>query len=109
MPVSPSALAAFNWQPQPAADLWLRAQIADFLNKLAPAARFAEQLRVQTGTRFMDWVDHLILPPGAASGEELRTLGFQEQHRVFRHSGGLFPAVILSNGGPARIAIKVES
>ncbi len=107
MPASP--LDDFQWQPQPAAAAWLRACIAAFLDKLPEAAHLAERLQGETGTRFADWIDHIVLPPLVASSGTLAGLGFEFTGGVFRHPGGLFPALMLSDDGTLRVAIRVES
>lgn len=99
----------FQWQPQPAAGAWLESQIATFLQRLPAAAQFAARLHNETGTRFGDWIDHLVLPATAVSRDELRELGFTHERSVYRHRGAIFPAVILAEGGTMRVALKVES
>ncbi len=104
-----STLNAFHWQPQPAAAAWLEKQVANFLTLLPEAAQFADKLRGETGTRFIDWIDHLVLPAAIVKREELRASGYAPDHRVYRHPGAILPPVILAEGGSARVALKVES
>lgn len=106
---SPSTLDAFQWQPQPAAAAWLNQQLAKFLILLPEGADFADKLRTETGTRLEDWIDHLVLPAATINREELRAVGFVPDHRIYRHPGAFLPPVILAEGGPTRIAVKVES
>ena len=104
-----STLNAFDWQPQPEAAAWLNQQVENFLLLLPIAAQFSARLQRETGTRFFDWLDHLVLPATILNQEELRALGYVPQQRVFRHQGAIFPAIVLADGGPLRIALKVES
>ncbi len=54
----------FDWQPQPeaAALTW---RLLDECSARCPAAlEFARRLLDETGTRMLDWVDHVALPAG---------------------------------------------
>lgn len=103
-----STLDAFHWQTQPEAAAWLDRQIANFLTLLPQSKHFSEQLRLETGTRMIDWVDHLVLPAATIRREELRAIGYVPEQRVYRHPGAMFPPVVVAEGGPVRAAIKVE-
>lgn len=103
------AFNSFDWQPEPQAARWIKNQIAHFFQLLPEAAHFAERLRAETGTRLSDWIDHIVLPAALHHREELRTIGYAPQQRVYRHPGGLFPAIIVAEGGTMRVSLKVES
>ncbi len=79
----------------------------------------------ETGTRFKDWVDHLVIRGGATTVDRLASLGFERQAAnyavnapVFAHPGGIFPRVAIMPAPPGQngsetvavseIAIKVE-
>ncbi|MFM7057727.1 MAG: hypothetical protein ACKO2P_12480 [Planctomycetota bacterium] len=55
--------AAFHqslvWQPQPAAAAWIARQTSRFLERQPVAAEFSRLLLQRTGTRLIDWIDHL--------------------------------------------------
>ena len=84
------------------------------------AARLAERMRDETSTRFVDWVDHLVVadPPGLA--RRLHALGYARQAEpyavgapVYAHPGGVFPRIAVADRATAprcrEVAIKVES
>src|SRR5262249_10216393 len=78
----------------------------------------AERMKTETSTRFVDWLDHLVVSDEAAPVEELRRLGFARQpiHHgvgaaVYAHEGAVFPRLVVASGSGPRIpqvAIKVE-
>jgi hypothetical protein len=82
--------------------------------------RFAHLLREQTGTRLVDWVDHLaVAGTGAAKApgrlaDELAELGFtagpadELSANVWRHPRGMFPPVLVGTRR-AGLAIRVDS
>ncbi len=71
----------------------------------------------QTGTRLVDWVDHLVVPPGDSFASEASKAGYKIDRGletvVWRQSDGMFPPIVLAdrrlhgdlNSG---VAIKVE-
>ena len=76
-------------------------------------ARLATELREHTGTRLVDWVDHLALCDTDSLGliGELADVGYhaeqQDDHTVWRHTLGMFPPIIV-NCGRTGIAIRCE-
>ncbi|MEX0612083.1 MAG: hypothetical protein WD229_08170, partial [Pirellulales bacterium] len=108
-----TASEQFTWEVQPAAARWV-ARVIDSLAARNPAiARLGRILRERTGTRLVDWVDHLALDDadGDILGRELLEIGYVEQpvggRSVWRNRLGMFPPVI-TDGQPARLAIRCD-
>jgi hypothetical protein len=84
-----------------------------FLNDNTFAARLADRMRDETGTRLIDWVDHLAMPDTAELTRELTTAGFERTEigtaAVWRHPRGLFPSLVLHGGARRGLALLVES
>ncbi len=78
-----------------------------------PAARLANRLLDETGTRLLDWVDHLGLKHSPANERKLGELGFEPaapgNQDVWHHPEGLFPPVHLYYQAERGLAIRVES
>lgn len=102
-------------QPEPAAVIDKLIQLAsescDFLHTLS------ERLYRETGTRLVDWVDHLAFPPETMVGEEtlgeaLGRTGFESTDRngwkVQCNPRGMFPPIDLSSS-VRRVVLKAES
>ena len=113
-PVNP--LETFQWQPQPAAERFVRGIVDEFLARVPAAADMARRMKEQTGTRFFDWVDHIRLPDTPALRQSLSGAGYAPvlldpalAGRAFGHSAGMFPPIVLDSSVPQRLAIKVES
>jgi hypothetical protein len=58
---SATSLESFRWIPQPVAFSFIRAPAGDLLAACPDAAAFADRMRNETGTRFIDWIDHIRL------------------------------------------------
>ncbi|MBL8758638.1 MAG: hypothetical protein JNK35_09440 [Phycisphaerae bacterium] len=107
-------VARFHWEPQPEGQKIVGELVHDFLNACPMAAELCEKMKSHTGTRFVDWVDHIQTPKNEAIAGRLKAAGFThepmpgaEGHWV--HRGAMFPAIILVSGSTTRVAVKVES
>jgi hypothetical protein len=107
-------LESFQWRPQPEAQAFVRGIVSQFLSDNPIAAKYAQRMKDSTGTRFIDWIDHLRLPDTAETRQQLQEAGYRPQlldpelaDQTFGQDQGIFPTVVL---GPRRaVAIKVES
>ncbi|REJ69260.1 MAG: hypothetical protein DWQ31_05150 [Planctomycetota bacterium] len=113
---SGSSTDKFLWQPQTAAAGLVRREIASLAESSPALVKLASRLVNETGTRLIDWVDHLVLGRGADAAklaEELQAAGFashpREEPDVWRHLDGIFPAIVLTEASPRRLAIKVDA
>jgi hypothetical protein len=105
----------FSWQPQPAA--W--ALLLELVEQACRANPFIQTLRRQmyerTGTRLVDWLDHVCVSSASLSDAALADVGFEfcERRQAWCHAGGLFPPLVRPADGsefPAEgLAIKVDS
>ena len=97
--------AAYQWTTQPAA----AAAVADLASRVQAANPFAadlgRRLRAESGTRFLDWLDHLVVP--RAEEARLRAAGFVDDPAGLRHPGGRFPRIAWGDRPGA--ALQVES
>ena len=103
----------FDWTPQPAAAEFL-AELLDRFRRQCPAIVALERrLLAETGTRLVDWIDHLALPSAEAPAERLTDLGFEAfgsgPWTVWRQPRGLFPPVHAHHGIRPHLALRVES
>lgn len=96
---------AFAWSPQPGAEALIHGWVQAFVEALPPAQALARRMAGETGTRFLDWVDTIVLAGGdtgagaGAGAAALAAAGFvvdadDARPRVWRHPGGLFPRVV---------------
>ena len=115
-----AAPSKFDWQRFPGAEDRVNAWVAEALAGNAFASRLSERMKLETSTRFVDWVDHLALGDRPGLARDLAGLGFARQMladaagvAVYAHDGGMFPRLVVvpDDGGSAvrEIAIKVES
>jgi hypothetical protein len=117
---------AFEWRRWPETEAFIADRIATALEGNAFAARLAERMIHETGTRFHVWLDHIVIRGGPGLASQLATLGYARQPitysvgvPVYAHEGGMFPRLAVSSGDRSsngdtgiavpEIAIKVES
>jgi hypothetical protein len=104
----------FDWKIQPAAARWVTRAIDALAARNPVVQKLAYELREFTGTRLVDWVDHLALSDADSLAliGELADVGYHPSNNaeqtVWRHSLGMFPPVIV-NGGRTGLALRCES
>jgi hypothetical protein len=120
------APVVFEWKRWPETDALVDELIESALEGNSFAAGLADRLPGETGTRFKDWIDHLVVRGGPGMVHRLLSLGYERQPATyavgvpaFAHPGGIFPRIALLPGetnqngaaGSAvpEVAIKVES
>src|SRR3954463_10771658 len=92
----------FNWPLCYDAENFLLERISAFLEQNSFARILSERMRDETGTIFIDWVDHLVLP--ASDEATLREGGFtddplgENKHglKALWHPEAMLPRVLLS-------------
>ena len=116
-----NASATFDWKRWPETEAFLADRVRSALEHNPFAADLARRMAAETSTRITDWIDHLVLADRPGLVDELGRLGYARaadpygvNEPSFRHPGGQFPALAVSQGrggGPevVRLAIKVES
>jgi hypothetical protein len=111
-----NALEAFHWTPQPDAEQFVRGLVYDFLGHNPCAASLAERFRHETGTRFIDWIDSIIVPHSDALLSELADAGFQKDRdrqgeftHIWTNPHGMFPRIGMQDAPLTRVYLKVES
>ena len=94
----------FVWKIQPLAARWVTRAIDALAARNPVIEKLGYQLREFTGTRLVDWVDHLALSDDNSLGliSELADVGYtaaqQGDQTVWTHARGMFPPVIVSSG-----------
>ena len=117
--LAPPSPTEFDWKRFPEAEAFVDDRIASALAGNAFAADLARRMEAETSTRFVDWVDHLVLSDRPGLESRLEGLGFRRESvgydagaPVFGHDGGMFPrlAIVTGSGAEVReVAIQVES
>jgi hypothetical protein len=109
-------LTRFEWQRQAEASSLLHGWTASFLAAIPEAATLAERMLRETGTRFFDWIDTIVVEDSESARRDLRGAGFLPcgespglVDEILRHPGGLFPRVGLRAAKRPAVYLKVES
>ncbi len=120
-----AARVAFDWKRWPQTEALVDELIDTALAGNAFATELADRMSRETGTRFKDWVDHLVVANEDVLAHQLEETGFERQRTsyavgipLFAHPGGIFPRIVLASAqkqskGPRgreiiEVAIKVE-
>jgi hypothetical protein len=107
-----TALTAFRWETQPAAEQLYEELLRDLISRSLAAQQLAQRLAQETGTRLKDWIDALVYPETPALVERLQHAGFIRHlgdECCYRHPGGIFPSILLRGKNDYVLHIKVES
>jgi hypothetical protein len=109
--VSSNPLQDFQWSPQPAAENFVRAIVADFLSRNAFAADLAKRMTDESGTRFYDWVEAIMLPASAALEQRMRGVGYElaSDNTSWVNPNGMFPRLVPTITGKTAVHLKVGS
>src|SRR3954468_6041005 len=104
----------FVWKTQPAAARWVSRAIASLTARNPVIEKLSRNLHDFTGTRLVDWIDHLALSDEDSLGliGELADIGYAQHgsngESIWQHPLGMFPPVIV-NGGRTGIALRCDS
>ncbi|MBC7835906.1 MAG: hypothetical protein H7Y88_12525 [Phycisphaerales bacterium] len=115
MPTAPAnVFRQFHWEPQPRAQAFVSEMTALVTSRCPGAAVLANRMKNETGTRLIDWLDHIAVSKSDSVRNRLLEIGFEQRSQpgapeCFVHEGGMFPAVVLGEGNVTRLGVKVES
>lgn len=114
-----SSPATIYWQRWPETEAFVLDLVAQGLASNAFATKLAGRMASETGTRFADWVDHLVIAEGSDAAGRLADLGYARaigsdapDGLIHEHKGGMFPRIVVAKRAGrevAEVAIKVES
>lgn len=112
--MSISDLQKFHWEPQPRAAALVRELVEEFLRLCPGAAELSARMKHDTGTRFIDWVDHIQVQRSPELRKRLTDVGFTRKAMpgapdCYVHEGAIFPMIVLDADDVLRVAIKVDS
>src|SRR5580765_6426054 len=103
-------LEEFQWTPQPKAEALVRGLVAEFLGRNRFAADLAKRMKEETGTRFYDWVEAIVLPRSTTTEQKLRSVGYEKKtDDIWVNPNGMFPRVRMHDTPVAAVHLKVDS
>jgi hypothetical protein len=109
-----AALKSHTWTPQPEPARLVHRLLNERLEQIPFAANLSQRMLTETGTRMLDWIDHLGLAANEVSSAELSRVGYTQESSsdsdiVWAHSGGIFPRLRTLSGPTRQLALKVDS
>lgn len=107
-PTSEFDPADYHWTPQPATATFVKARIEQACNSCSWLAQFRQRLLTETGTRLVDWLDHIAVatPAGLAAAGFVTT-----DDRIYKQPNGIFPTFTIAQHLPddeCRLGLKVD-
>ena len=91
-----------EWLRYPEAELYLAKLLDECVTALPPMRSLAVDLLARTGSRLVDWLDHLVLADGDTPRGQLADLGFEPEvvpaepgDTVYYHPGAILPRIVL--------------
>lgn len=97
-------LSGSKWEPQPAGAAWIATQLELFRSQHPDVMPIEVLLRERTGTRIMDWIDHLHL----TSVDGIEAAGFvKAADGWYEHPGALLP--VIKQESRDRMMLRVDS
>lgn len=114
-------LTEFQWFQQPAAAGFVAELLQSLRQQFSIVDDFAQRLVRQSGTRLLDWVDHIALPSSETLVSRLSASGFVSVSddvaatygipgQTYRHPGAVLPAIRLNaTGQQSRLAVRADS
>lgn len=107
-------LTEHSWSPQPETAAVVKRLLDDILERSSFASNLSRRMLGETGTRILDWIDHLGLPRNDGVIADLQPVGYRKGSStdgsvVWTHAGGIFPRIRERDGGSRQLVIKVDS
>ncbi|MDE1804409.1 MAG: hypothetical protein KGH59_01335 [Candidatus Micrarchaeota archaeon] len=107
----------FDWELHPDLEKFVVGEVNSFLSKNAFAKQLSDRMLSETSTRFIDWVDHIIIPESRAGYDSLERIGLREEKsegapdgsRVFRHPRSYLFPILTCESDVTELSIKPES
>lgn len=115
-PTDDRAIQKFDWGLYPQTENLLVQHINIFLKNNSFAYKLSFQMEQETSTRFLDWIDHIILTENILSAKAIEEVGFQRVDRpgaptgmkVFMSPGAIFFPLLLSQENFTEVVLKPE-
>jgi hypothetical protein len=92
----------FEWLRYPETEAFVAERLSELLASMPRVRAFSGLLVRRTGSRLIDWIDHLVLADGAVPRGQLVDLGLEPEgvraelgDVVYHHPGAIFPRILL--------------
>ena len=107
----------FDWELHPDLDAFVNSKINYFLSKNPLAKHLSELMYQKTSTKFIDWIDHIVIPSRSIKPKELEQLGLcvrtsKDTHKntiIYEHKRSYLFPILVSTNNIYEIALKPES
>ncbi len=105
--------AAFQWQCHPDAESLVENFLAEACAQNSFIATLSKELKQQTSTRLLDWLDHLVLGNSNGLQQELQASGYitdtpAQASQIFYHPGAQLPRIVVQEAEQSLLGIAVS-
>jgi hypothetical protein len=113
----PGFIQGFDWGLYPEVEGFVEGEIGRFLTKHGLAKELSGRMADEASTRFIDWIDHMVLPEERVSAKKLERLGYSQVYTkempdgasLFKQTKTEFFPILISGRKTTEIALKPES
>ena len=104
----------FDWQRCPEVGRLLAKRVDQLVSEIPFASRLRQRMLDDTGTRLIDWVDHLCLPVSDPLSPRVKEMGYSRSvldadEEVWRHPRALVPAIRVREQATTDVCLNVGS
>ena len=104
----------FDWQCCPEVARLVAKRVEEAVSEVRFSSCLRQRMKDETGTRFIDWVDHICLPLNDPFAGRVEALGYVctehgLEQEVWRHPEAMVPAIRLREQATVDVWLKVES
>lgn len=106
----------FDWGLYPDLEKFVISRVNYFLSHNAFAKQLSDKMLSQSSTKFVDWIDHMVIPDSSVKAKELEKLGLEvidtqgdpDGATVYKHNKSYLFPILVSTGRKFEVAIKPE-
>jgi len=109
-------IQGFDWGLYPKVESLFKREVNNFLKNHSLAKTLANRMQDEASTRFLDWVDYMVIPDSRVKDNLLKKLEFDEVDskdlpdgtRLFKHIKTEFFPLLISKNKTTELALKSE-
>lgn len=98
----------YQWESQPKAEELILSFIEIALELNPTILELSKDLLRLTDTRFLDWIDHIVLPDGENLRHQLQSTGFTQRGPLFVHLNARLPRIKLVESALFNVGLGVS-
>jgi hypothetical protein len=105
----------YDWKLYPKCEEFLLSYVQEFLKNNTFLTQLSDSIDKVTGTRFFDWIDHIVIP-NTIDLNEIEALGFsklnnqtQSEIPIYAVINSILPPILINDSKELEISLKVDN